>query len=77
MVLKIVLPDMEFRTTSFLGIGVCAGTVASFSLLYAWTMRQPPVAFRTQNVGLECGEVLSRTYPARRRLSKNSSMAST
>ncbi|KAE8952206.1 hypothetical protein PR002_g32750 [Phytophthora rubi] len=62
---------------SLRGIGVCAGMVASFSLLKAWTMRHPPVAFFTQKVGLECGEVLSRTWPACRRPSKKSSMALT
>ncbi|KAE9060952.1 hypothetical protein PF007_g30427 [Phytophthora fragariae] len=46
---------------SFRGMGVCAGMVTSFNLLNAWTMRHPPVAFFTQNVGLECGEILSRT----------------
>ncbi|KAE8914477.1 hypothetical protein PF003_g2243 [Phytophthora fragariae] len=46
--------------------------VASFSLLKAWTMRHSPVAFFT---GLECGEMLSRTWPACRRPSKKSSMA--
>ncbi|KAE8913162.1 hypothetical protein PF003_g3046 [Phytophthora fragariae] len=59
---------------SFRGMGVCAGMAASFNLLNAWTMRHPPVAF-TQNVGLECGEMLSRTWPALRRPSKKSSMA--
>ncbi|KAE8907129.1 hypothetical protein PF010_g1957 [Phytophthora fragariae] len=58
-------------------IGVCAGMVASFSLLKAWTMRHPPVAFFTQKFGLECGEILSRTWPACRRPSKKSSMALT
>ncbi|KAE8902292.1 hypothetical protein PF003_g14020 [Phytophthora fragariae] len=50
---------MVSRTMSFRGMGVCAGMVASFNLLTAWTMRHPPVAFFTQNV--ECGEILSRT----------------
>ncbi|KAE9001983.1 hypothetical protein PR002_g17762 [Phytophthora rubi] len=40
---------------SFLGIGVCTGMVASLSLLNAWTIRHPPVAFFMQNVGLEWG----------------------
>ncbi len=44
--------------------GVCAGMVSVFNLLNACTMRHPPVAFLTQNVGLECGEMLSRTCPA-------------
>nr|KAE8928599.1 hypothetical protein PF009_g21269 [Phytophthora fragariae] len=52
---------MVSRTMSFRGMGVCAGMVASLNLLNAWTMRHPPVAFFTQNVGLECGEILSRT----------------
>ncbi|KAE9309215.1 hypothetical protein PF008_g20762 [Phytophthora fragariae] len=60
---------------SFRGMGVCAGIVASFNLLNACTMRHPPVAFFTQNVGLECGEILSRTWPALRRPWKKSSMA--
>ncbi|KAE9008283.1 hypothetical protein PR002_g15948 [Phytophthora rubi] len=44
---------------AFRGMGVCAGMVASFNLLNAWAMRHPPVAFFTQNVGLECGEILA------------------
>ncbi|KAE9100099.1 hypothetical protein PF010_g14936 [Phytophthora fragariae] len=68
---------MVSSTMSFLGIGVCAGMVASLSLLKAWTIRHPPVAFFTQNVGLECGDRLSRTSPACRRPSKKASIAST
>ncbi|KAE8896396.1 hypothetical protein PF006_g23148 [Phytophthora fragariae] len=59
---------------SFRGMSICAGMVASLYLLNAWTMRQSPVDFFTQNVGLECGEMLSRTWPALRRPSKKSSM---
>ncbi|KAE9359596.1 hypothetical protein PR003_g656 [Phytophthora rubi] len=39
-----------------LGISVCARIVASLILLKAWTIRHPPVAIFTQNVGLECGD---------------------
>jgi hypothetical protein len=37
-------------------------------------MHHLPDAFFTQNVGIECGEILSRTCPASRRPSKESSM---
>ncbi|KAG3069084.1 hypothetical protein PI125_g23303 [Phytophthora idaei] len=56
-------------------IGVCAGIVESLSLLEAGTMRHQPVAFFTQSVGLECGDTLSRTCPARQRLWKKASIA--
>lgn len=62
---------------SFLGTGVCAGMVASFSLLKAWTTRHPPVALRTQKVGLLCGDLLSRTCPDFCLPAKNLSIAST
>ena len=52
MALKMTLPDMTFNTVSFLGIGVFAGIVVSFSLLNACTIHQSPVAFFTQKVGL-------------------------
>ncbi|KAE8890014.1 hypothetical protein PF003_g26093 [Phytophthora fragariae] len=60
-----------FMEACLRGIGVCAGMVVSFSLLKAWTM----VVLFTQKVGLECGKILSRTWPACRRPSKKSSMA--
>ncbi|KAE8897264.1 hypothetical protein PF003_g18821 [Phytophthora fragariae] len=65
---------MASRSMSFRGMGVCAGMVASSKLLNVWTMRHPPVAVLTQNVGLECGVMLSRTWSALRRPSKKSSM---
>ena len=68
---------MESKRTSFLGAGVCAGMVAAFNLLYARTMRQPCVAFLTQIVGVLCGDLLSRTWPARTCLAKNSSVVFT
>ncbi|KAE9045078.1 hypothetical protein PR003_g7098 [Phytophthora rubi] len=43
------------------GIGVCAGMVAALSLLKACTIRHLPFGFLTQNAGVECGDLLSRT----------------
>ncbi|KAE9166520.1 hypothetical protein PF005_g29172 [Phytophthora fragariae] len=50
---------MESSIMSLRGIGVCVGMVASFSLLKAWTMRYPPVAFFTQNVGLDSAGIFN------------------
>ena len=61
MSLKMTLPDMGFGTMSFLKMGVCAVIVASYNLLNACIIRQTPVAFFIQKVGLECGDRLSRT----------------
>ena len=63
--------------TSFLGIGVWAGTVAAFNLLKAFTICHPHVAFRKQKVGEICVDVDSLTLPAAKRSAKNLSIAST
>ena len=63
--------------TSFLGIGIRAGTDAAFNLLKACTIRHPPVAFCTQKVGELCGEVDFLTWLAAKRSAKNLSIAST
>ena len=56
-----VLLDIPNIIPFFLGIGICAGTVAAFSLLNACTIRHPPMAIWTHKVGELCGEVDSLT----------------
>ena len=68
---KKVLFAIPYMMTSFLGIGVLAGTVAAFNLLKARTIHHLPVAFCKQKVGELCGEVDSLTWPAAKRSAKN------
>ena len=49
----------------------------TYNLLKACTIRYPPVALRTKNVGELCGEVDSLTCPAAKRSANNLSIAST
>ena len=74
---KMVLFDIPSIITSFLNIGVWAGTVAAFYSLIVCTTRHLPVAFGTLNVGELLGEVDFITWPAVKRSVKNLSITST
>ncbi|KAE9267010.1 hypothetical protein PF008_g31457 [Phytophthora fragariae] len=50
--------------------------VAALSLLKACTICHLPFDFLTQNVGVECGDLLSRTSPAASLARKKASMTS-